>query len=420
MTHLTGRAVASRRPGVVTRTAWLMLGAAIGLAAALLAGTLANAVAGSARLPAIVVTVLCLLPVPLLALVPGVRELEQTAARTMLRPELELLEAGQPADHRADHRWLLVGWVAVHLVSGLTAGCLLLGLVPGAIAVAAGTLTGAAQMLQNVGLPLVSGTVPRALVVLACAGVCAGCLLGVWGIGLLARVLVGVFLGPTWRDRLLLAEARLAAEVEHTRLARELHDGIGHALTLINVQAVAGRRLINQDPARAETSLAAIEDTARSALTELDTMLGILRDGPAERAPAPDLTRLDRLLDLHRESGLDLTAEIGELGACPALVSQTAYQVIAEALTNAHRHAGTGPVRLALLGDHAQLSIEVSNPRRPGPDPGRRGRGVLGMTERVRLLGGTLTAHPEGDRWVLRAVLPTGASRAASTTVSAS
>ena len=108
-------------------------------------------------------------------------------------------------------------------------------------------------------------------------------------------------------------------------------------------------------------------------------------------------------------------AEIGELDALPTLVSQTVYQVIAEALTNAHRHAGAGPVRLGLIGDSAEVRLEVGNPRRPGPPPGgRRGRGVLGMTERVRLLGGTLTAHPEGGRWVLRATLPTGATRAVS------
>lgn len=200
---------------------------------------------------------------------------------------------------------------------------------------------------------------------------------------------------------------------EHTRLARELHDGIGHALTLINVQAVAGRRLVTHDPSRAATSLAAIEDTARSALTELDAMLGILRDAPADRTPAPDLSRVDRLLELHRENGLELAAEIGGLGELPALVSQTAYQVLAEALTNAHRHAGAGPVRLVLDRDAAELRIEVSNPRpaRPGPEVRRRGRGVVGMTERVRLFGGTLTAQPEDGRWMLRATLPTGAAK---------
>lgn len=406
MTHLTSRAAAPRRPGVFARTAWLMLGAAIGLAAVLLAGALANIVAALTGLSTVVMTVLCVLPVPLLALVPGVRELEQTAARAMLRPELELLT--DPV--RADHRWRLVGWVAVHLVAGLTAASLLLGLMPGAVAVAAGTLAGAASMLNNVGVPLVSGVLPRALVVLACAAVCIGSLIAVWGSGLLARALVAVFLGPTWRDRLQLAEARLAAEVEHTRLARELHDGIGHALTLINVQAVAGRRLLTYDPGRVEISLTAIEDTARSALTELDTMLGILRDRPADRSPAPDLGRLDQLLDLHRESGLDLLIEIGELGELPALVSQIAYQVVAEALTNAHRHASPGPVRLVAARDDAELRIEVTNPRGPGSESSRRGRGVLGMTERVRLVGGTLTVHPDHGRWLLRATLPTGES----------
>ena len=106
-----------------------------------------------------------------------------------------------------------------------------------------------------------------------------------------------------------MAEARLAAEVEHVRLARELHDGIGHALTVISVQAAAGRRGAVTDAHRATEALEVIETAARRALTELDDLLGVLRDEVAEPTPEPDLSGLADLVGVHRRNRLSVRVE---------------------------------------------------------------------------------------------------------------
>jgi signal transduction histidine kinase len=234
-------------------------------------------------------------------------------------------------------------------------------------------------------------------------------------------------LGPTPYDRMETALARARREAEHTRLARELHDGIGHALTVVSVQAAAGRRVVAANPGAAADALAAIEDTARSALAELDQLLAVLRDdaddprGPREvpqrsedtswggGAPLALEPALDDVVSAHRRAGLDLSAEIGLPAGLPALLSRTVQRIVTEALTNAHRHGAPGPVRLTVGHDGDRVLIEVVNPVRAGSRPGRRpsgGRGLSGIWERVALFGGTAEAGPDGGRWVLRATLP--------------
>ena len=118
----------------------------------------------------------------------------------------------------------------------------------------------------------------------------SACGLLAWLLGRLAARSAPAFLGPTAVDRLALAEARLAAEAEHTRLARDLHDGIGHALTIITVQTAAGRRVLEDDPATAARALAAAEEVARGALEELDSVLAALRDPGERTGPEPGWT----------------------------------------------------------------------------------------------------------------------------------
>lgn len=249
-------------------------------------------------------------------------------------------------------------------------------------------------------------------------------LVAVWAFGRLAAGLAGRLLGPTDQDRLQVALTRLAAETAHTRLARDLHDGIGHALTIISVQASGGRAVLDRDPPRAGAALATIESTAREALAELDGMLGLLRAdsvaGPgrdAARSPEPDLGRLPALFDTHRSAGMDLTAEIEPLGDLPRLVSTTTYRIVAEALANAQRHAGPGTVRLRVertrdrpTGSGNALVVEVTNPL-PGEvtSGAGPGRGLAGIGERAALFGGTVRSGVAGGGWVLRAEIPTGA-----------
>ena len=392
--------------GVVLRTAWLFLGAAIGLAAIILAVSLAVVLdpyvpgAGWTLYP------VCLAPFLLLGLLPGVRDLEVTAARAMLGVTAELVVPTRPT---AAHRWRSATWAVLHLVLGLTAAVALVGLVPGALWIAGSGVRGAAVDVGSIAIPAATsrlGTVAR--VVGGLGGVVA-CGLLVWAAGRLAARSAPAFLGPTAGDRLEVAVARLAAEAEHTRLARDLHDGIGHALTIIAVQASAGRRVLEQDPATAARALAAAEEVARGALEELDSVLAALRD-PGERAgPEPGVDRLPTLLAAHRQAGLAVVAEVGDLPALPPVVSGTVYRVVAEGLANAQRYAGAGEILLRVDGEPGAVRVEVDNPRSAGTARrGTGGRGLVGVRERVAVLGGTVEAGPHDGRWRLRVTIPVG------------
>ena len=383
-----------------------MLGAAIGTAAALVAGSLGQLLVEITPVswPAVATAVLL---VPLLGLVPGARELEVTAARSMLGVADDLLV---PA-HRIDRR-RSVGWVVTHLVLGLLAGFLLFGVAAGAVVVAVSALAGAEDVLVRVSVPAPDGPAGTVAVVLVAAAAVLACLAAVWGLGALAARLAPVFLGATARDLLAAAEARLAAEVEHVRLARELHDGIGHALTVIAVQATAGRRGALTDAARATDALEVIETAARQALTELDGLLGVLRDEVAVPTPEPDLGGLQDLVGVHRRNQLSVRVESDPVDDLPALVSRSAYRILAEALTNAQRYAGPGDVAVRIRRTTTELRLEVTSPLSTADRRTRRdGHGLQGVRERVRLLGGGVHAGPEDESWVLRADIPIGEPR---------
>ncbi|WP_159794258.1 sensor histidine kinase [Puerhibacterium puerhi] len=387
------------------RLAWLMLGAAIGLAAALLAVSLVRSAAPGA--PVGVVAGLTVAAAAALGLVPGARELEVTAARTMLGTDAELVLPRRP---RAAHRVRTVAWVLGHQVAGLAVAAALFAGVPFAVLVAVEAVTGR---------PLASAVPPpapgagQALRVLAAAGAGTALLLAAAPVGAAAAVLAGRVLGPTPHDRLEAALARADREAEHVRLARELHDGIGHALTIVGVQAAAGRRVVEREPALAARSFEAIEDAARQALGELDALLGALRQ---DRAAADDrladtAVELADVVAAHRRAGLEVTASLDLPDRLPALLHRAVRRVVAEALANAHRHGGPGAVRLVVATTPREVTVDVSNPLPTGrADRGaaRRagGRGLAGVRERAALFGGAVDAGVRGDRWVLRAVLP--------------
>ncbi|MFJ9943968.1 sensor histidine kinase [Streptomyces erythrochromogenes] len=241
---------------------------------------------------------------------------------------------------------------------------------------------------------------------------------------LLAR-LAPVLLGPTAADRLAAAEERAADLAVRNRLARELHDAVGHALSAVTLQAAAARRMLERDPGFVQEALTAIEDTTRRTVGELDAVLGLLREGDPARpdgatAPAPSLSAdLDGLLARTRAAGTTVTAHqdpgpTGDWAHLPAITSREAYRIVQEGLSNALRH-GAGPVDLRILvraghdTGRGELEITMSNP--PAAPEGREprttgGRGLRGSAERAALLGGSVEAGPHGDRWRLRAVLP--------------
>ncbi|MFC9908227.1 sensor histidine kinase [Streptomyces sp. NPDC059862] len=252
-----------------------------------------------------------------------------------------------------------------------------------------------------VALAPVAGTATL-LALAGCAAVC-GALLARWAPALL---------GPTPEDRLAAAEARAADLAVRNRLARELHDSVGHALSAVTLQASAARRVLDTDPEFVREALAAIEDTTRRTVGELDAVLGVLRDGDAPgTAPAPTLAAdLDCLLRRTRASGLRVTATVdADPAALPPVLSREAYRIVQEGLSNALKHAGDGAaVRLRIEVTDGHLEITVENPVASTPElrPGG-GHGLRGIADRARLLGGTTRAGAVQGMWRLYVRLPT-------------
>ena len=212
------------------------------------------------------------------------------------------------------------------------------------------------------------------------------------------------------------ADSARAAAAERTRIARELHDVVVHHVSVIAVQAGAARMQADQagDTGPAREAWAAVEATARTALAELRRLLGLLRsdDDTAELSPAPGLDQLERLVEDLRRAGLPVEARIeGAPGPLPPAVDLSAYRIAQEALTNVLKHAG--PVHTVLVvrfcGDH--VDVEVTNDAAPGPPSVYEGsgHGLVGMRERVGLLGGRLSAHARAEGgFAVLASLPLG------------
>jgi len=209
-----------------------------------------------------------------------------------------------------------------------------------------------------------------------------------------------------------LEQARRAVLEERARIARDLHDVVAHHLSLIAVQTeTAPYRLSSFDDALSEFS--SISEQAREALTDMRRLLGVLRnEGPAERSPQPQLEDLPELIDSSRRAGIavDLSMPSGA-DRVPPGVGLCAYRIVQEALSNASRHASGAPVSVAVEEDGDMLRLLVNNgpgdTGAPSPDRRRTGHGLLGMQERVTLLGGSLSVGPSPDGgFAVLALLP--------------
>ncbi|PQZ98025.1 hypothetical protein CQ019_17505 [Arthrobacter sp. MYb229] len=383
--------------------AWLMSGAAIATATIMVVMVLVYTVAEApasqgAMQPRLLGAIAAgsILLGAALGLVPGVREVEVSAARTMLSSRQELVA---PLTVRPAHRIQTVLWVLFHLAGGLFVASCLLIVLPLAGSAAFDLLTARPLPL---GLAAPSAGPGRWLGAMLAALIALAALLSWWPLGLLAARLVGRFLGPTTHDRLQLALVRADREAEHNRIARELHDGIGHALSIVGIQAAAGRRLARRDPEMAAERFDTIESTARSAMAELDAMLAVLRGGAA----APSHTDLGSLVETHRRNGMELRAAIELPEDLPEMLGQQLAGIVAELLSNARRHGAGGEVRL--LVRHTGKSLELRVENAPGAGGGRPGggRGLLGVRERVAICGGTADIGLHENRWTARIELP--------------
>jgi signal transduction histidine kinase len=206
------------------------------------------------------------------------------------------------------------------------------------------------------------------------------------------------------------AEARAAVAEERARIARELHDVVGHSVSVMTVQASAVRRRLTPDQEQEREALEIVEQTGREALAEMRRLVGVLRrpeEAPA-LAPQPSLEHLDRLVAQARESGLPVELRIeGEPTQLPPGVDLTAYRLVQEGLTNAIKHARASKADVVVRYGDGTVEVVVTDDGPGGGDGGGGGHGLVGMRERVTVYGGELEAgpRPEGG-YSLRARLP--------------
>jgi signal transduction histidine kinase len=209
------------------------------------------------------------------------------------------------------------------------------------------------------------------------------------------------------RDRLVAVE-RAAAD-ERTRIARELHDVVAHHVSMMVVQAEAGAAQAGAAGGGGEAAFDAISATGRTAMAELRRLLGVLREdggGPLTE-PQPGVDQIGDLVRQVRDTGLDVgLSVVGPRPPLPAGIDVSAYRIVQEGLTNALRH-GDGATTVAVQFGPTSVDVEIGNPLPPDGSPAPDGRGLIGMRERVHLLGGELDAGPTGDgRFLLHARLP--------------
>ncbi|MGC4151456.1 MAG: sensor histidine kinase, partial [Propionicimonas sp.] len=196
------------------------------------------------------------------------------------------------------------------------------------------------------------------------------------------------------RARAVAAESAVTAE--RLRIARELHDAVGHSLGVIALQAGVGARMVDTDPGEARTALQAIAERSRSSLQDVRQILGALRDPAEDPAGSPGLADLETLVAECAAAGLTVeVARIGDAWSLPPAMDLTAYRILQEALTNVLRHSGSRSalVEIAYRPDRVRLTVHDDGPV-TSADPSGGGHGQVGMRERVAVWNGTLRLGP--------------------------
>ncbi|MGY1887391.1 histidine kinase [Blastococcus sp. SYSU DS0753] len=389
------------------RWVYLLLGGAIGLAVGVVFAWPVSLLS-TAGVPVLLLVPLAGLvlaaPVAAIGTLAEVRSIEGAAVAGLLtgRPQ----ERPGPATTRAQRGRSAVLLVA-HVAAGSLAGALLVIGLPTAAVVAAAPDGLGESILPGVSPP---EAVPARVAV--AAGIAVVCLVGGELLGRAIAALAPRLLADPAAERLAAAEASVSLLAGRDRLARELHDSVGHALSLASVQAGAARRLLARDPAAAEQAIRATEDAARRAMVDLDHVLGLLREDegtPEDVAPAPDLRDLEPLVADARAAGVQVSVDVaGDVNGLPAVVSREAYRIVQEGLTNVLRHAPGAAGRLEVRAGGGELRLRLTNTARGTvPAEARGGRGLVGVEERVRDLRGSMRAGAGDDGcWRLEVHLP--------------
>ncbi|MFC6236387.1 sensor histidine kinase [Longivirga aurantiaca] len=260
---------------------------------------------------------------------------------------------------------------------------------------------------SGVALLLAAGAVPAVLSGMAVGDllVNAVVIIGTWA---------GAFLIHRSIERRLEAElgreraAREAVLSERARIARDLHDSVAHAITVMTLQAGGARRR-SSDPV-VQDALLVVEGAGRQALTDMNRFLEVLGSDVEALGEAPGLDDVPDIVDVTRAAGADVEVSIsGQVDRVPASVGATGYRVVQEALTNALKHASPGPMRVRVVAGSDALDVLVVSPAAlAGPRAGANGggRGLRGLRGRVAVFGGSLAAGAEGDVWQVAARIP--------------
>ncbi|MEM1335659.1 MAG: histidine kinase [Actinomycetota bacterium] len=262
--------------------------------------------------------------------------------------------------------------------------------------------------------------------------------------------MLGTALGSSFgeighRYRLRMHELRAARQViadqavleERRRIARDVHDLVGHSLSVVMLQVTAARALVRDDPDEAEAALDDAARVGRQSMGEIRRTMGLLRSEVDRRAggdgsrqdsdagtttdstvgdgtmPAPTLLDVWGLVSEYRTAGLDVALTVdGDLTTLDQPRSNAAYRIVQEALANASRHGGSGLSSVGVRHDAEECTLRITNPLGSTADPARQrehqGLGLVGMRERAESMGGSLEAEPVGSEWMVKAVLPAG------------
>lgn len=240
-----------------------------------------------------------------------------------------------------------------------------------------------------------------------------------------ATLAMGMYIGSrrellwTLRERALRAETEQALRVgqaratERERIAREMHDVLGHRISLVTMHAGALAYRQDLDRAQVAASARVIQDNAHQAMVELRSILGVLRgsdNGAAPDQPQPTLDDVPALVEEAVSSGttVDLTVDVEDAVALPEQAGRTIYRVVQEGLTNVRKHAGAARATVCITGDRdSGVSVRLENQLPPGHRrPGEPGFGLVGLTERAELAGGTLRWQVRNGRFALEVWLP--------------
>lgn len=240
-----------------------------------------------------------------------------------------------------------------------------------------------------------------------------------WSMGIAISWAFGAVL---LHQRRLTASLRAAQELladqaageERRRIAREVHDLVGHSLTVVLLHLTGARRLVRRDPDEAEAALAAAEQAGRDSLAEIRRTVGLLRDERDALTPTPGFGDLAALIDASRSAGLVIDAELApSLEELDNTTGLAVYRIVQESLANVARHAAGAPatVRVGLCGDNVEIEIVNSGGGISTAEPGIGRSGLPGMRERAVALDGSLHAGPHGRGWRVHATLPRARSR---------